>query len=156
MFQVYRFDRVFFHKLHYPPCCLGNFADYGRQFHEGDRDTRSQSQSEEGPFLLSLQGSFERFRRNLPHWRISEGLIRWCLSVRDYEIYLLFLLLVKFHGSGNCEIYSPAKDVTVFFTKCYFKLRNRKRRPLISERDVCQMYWCILNLRYDVGISMTW
>ena len=40
------------------------------------------------------------------------------VSVRDYEIYLLFLLLVKFHGSGNCEIYSPAKDVTVFFTKC--------------------------------------
>ena len=61
------------------------------------------------------------------------------VSFRDFEIYLLFLLLVKFHGSGNCEIYSPAKDVTVFFTKCYFKLRNRKRRPLISERDVCQM-----------------
>ena len=62
------------------------------------------------------------------------------VSVRDYEIYLLFLLLVKFHGSGNYEIYSPAKDVTVFFTKCYFKRRNRKRRPLISERDVCQIY----------------
>ena len=61
------------------------------------------------------------------------------VSFRDYDIYLLFLLLVKFHGSGNCEIYSPAKDVTVIFTKCYFRPRNRKHRPLISERDVGQM-----------------
>ena len=76
MSQVYRLDRVFFHKLHHPPCCLGNFADYGLQFHEGDRDTRSQSQNDEGPSLTSV-----RFRHNLPHWSISEGLIRWCLSV---------------------------------------------------------------------------
>ena len=75
IFQVYRLDRVFFHELHHPPCCLSNFSDYGRQFHEGDRDTRSQSQNEEGPFLLSLQGTSVRFRRNLPHWSISEGLI---------------------------------------------------------------------------------
>ena len=67
MFQVYGLDRVFVHKLHHPPCCLGNFADYGRQVHEGDRDTRSQSQNEEGPPLLSLQGTSVRFRRNLPH-----------------------------------------------------------------------------------------
>ena len=72
--------RVFLHKLHHPPCCIGNITDYGRQFHEGDRETRSQSQYEEGPFLL-LQGTSVRFRHNLPHWSISEGLIRWCLSV---------------------------------------------------------------------------
>ena len=90
MFQVYRLDRVFFHELHYPSCCLGNFADYGRKFHEGDRDTRSQSQNEEGPFLLSLQGSFVRFRRNLPHWRISEGLIRWCLFMIMKFTYSFF------------------------------------------------------------------
>ena len=74
MFQVYRLDRVFFHELHYLSCCLGNFADYSRQFHEGDRDTRSQSQNEEGPFLLSLQGTSVRFRRNLPQLSISKGL----------------------------------------------------------------------------------
>ena len=68
MFQVYRLDRVSFHKLHHPPCCLGNFADYGRQFHDGDRDTRSQSQNEDGPSLLSLQGtSVKLTRHNLPH-----------------------------------------------------------------------------------------
>ena len=67
MSQVYRLDRVFFHKLYYPSCCLGNFAEYGRQVHEGDRDTRSQSENEEGPSLLSLQGTSIRFRRNLPH-----------------------------------------------------------------------------------------
>ena len=48
MSQVYRLDGVFFHKLHHPPCCLGSFTDYGRQFHEDDRDTRSQSKNEEG------------------------------------------------------------------------------------------------------------
>ena len=30
MSEIYGLDRVFFHKLHHPPCCLGNFADYGR------------------------------------------------------------------------------------------------------------------------------
>ena len=33
------------------------------------------------------------------------------VSFRDFEIYLLFLLLVKFHGSGRCEIYSPAQRI---------------------------------------------
>ena len=33
------------------------------------------------------------------------------VSLRDYEIYLLFLLLVKFHGSGKCEIYPPAQRI---------------------------------------------
>ena len=152
MFQVYRLDRFFFHKLHYPPCCLGNFADYGRRgwsWHSVPVSKRR------GAFSSILSGEFCKIKAqpaSLTHQRRSDKMV----SFRDYEIYLLFLLLVKFHGSGNCEIYSPAKDVTVFFTKCYFKLRNRKRRPLISERDVCQMYWCILNLRCDVGISMTW
>ena len=54
--QVYRLDRVFFHKLNHPPCCLGNFADYGRQVHEGDRDTRSQSQNEEGFLFYPFKG----------------------------------------------------------------------------------------------------
>ena len=56
MSQVYRLDRVFFHKLHHPPCCLGNFVDYGRQVHEGDRDTRSQSQNEEGFLFYPFKG----------------------------------------------------------------------------------------------------
>ena len=55
--QVFRLDRVFFHKLHHPPCCLGNITDYSRQFHEGDRESRSQSRYEEGPSFLPLQGT---------------------------------------------------------------------------------------------------
>ena len=35
---------------------------------------------------------------------------------------------------GN--LFSHSKDFTMFFTKCYFKLRHRKRRPFISECDV--------------------
>ena len=53
--------------LLHPSCCLGNFAEYGREVHEGDRDNRSQSQNEERPSLLSRQGTSARFRRNLPH-----------------------------------------------------------------------------------------
>ena len=63
------------------------------------------------------------------------------VSFRDYEIYLLFLLLVKFHGSGKCEIYSPEQRILLWFFNYHvpFKLRHRKRRPFISERDFRQM-----------------
>ena len=41
------------------------------------------------------------------------------VAFRDYEIYLLFLLLVKFHGSSRCEIYSPVQRIySVFFLPC--------------------------------------
>ena len=40
------------------------------------------------------------------------------VSFRDYEIYLLFLLLVKFHGSGKCEIYSPIQRILQCFLSC--------------------------------------
>ena len=133
MFQVYGLDRVFVHKLHHPPCCLGNFADYGRQVHEGDRDTRSQSQNEEGPPLLSLQGTSVRFRRNLPHWSISEGLIRWCLSV-----------IMRFTYSFFCWWSFTGQVSVKFILPCHFKLRHQKRRPFISDRDVCQNdFWTL-------------
>ena len=63
------------------------------------------------------------------------------VSFCDYEIHLLFLLLVKFHRSGKFEIYSPGQKVYqcfFFFTMGHFELRNRKRRLFISERDVRQ------------------
>ena len=59
------------------------------------------------------------------------------VSFRAYATYLLFLLLVKFHGSGKCEIYSPVQKILqCFFTMGHSRLRQRKRLPLISERDV--------------------
>ena len=61
------------------------------------------------------------------------------VSFRDYEISLLFLLLVKFHESGNCEIYSGVQRILQCFLSCAsLSLGNRKRRPFISERDVRQ------------------
>ena len=61
------------------------------------------------------------------------------VSFRDYEISLLFLLLVKFHGSGNCEIYSAVHSILqCFLSYASLSLGNRKRRPFISERDVRQ------------------
>ena len=136
MSQVLSINRVFLHKLHRPPCYLGNFADYGRQFHEDDHDTWSQSQNEEGPSRLSLQSDFCRILAqpsSLKHQQRSDKVV----PLRDYEISFLFLLLVKFHRSGKSEIYSPVQRIIqCFFTKCYFKLRHRKRRHFISECDV--------------------
>ena len=60
-------------------------------------------------------------------------------SFRDYEIYLLFLLLVKFHGSGKCEIYSPVPRILQCFSpRAILSLDIENADPLISERDVCQ------------------
>ena len=71
----------------------------------------------------------------LKHQRKSNKMV----SFRDYEMNLLFLLLVKFHGSGNCEIFSPTQRILQCFLPCaIFKLRHQRRRPFIFERDVCQ------------------
>ena len=85
---------------------------------------------------LSLQSDFRRILAqpsSLKHQQRSDKVV----PLRDYEISFLFLLLVKFHRSGKSEIYSPVQRIIqCFFTKCYFKLRHRKRRPFISECDV--------------------
>ena len=61
------------------------------------------------------------------------------VSLRDYEIYLLFLLLVKFHGSGKCEVILPYKGFDNIFLPCaILSFRHRKRRPFISEHDFSQ------------------
>ena len=57
-------------------------------------------------------------------------------SFRNHQIYLLFLLLVKFHGSGKSEIYSPVQRTLQRFLPCAILSLDisRKRRPFISER----------------------
>ena len=40
------------------------------------------------------------------------------VSFCDYEIYLLFLLLVKFHVLGKSEIYSSVQRTLPFFLPC--------------------------------------
>ena len=53
------------------------------------------------------------------------------VSFRDYEIYLLFLLLVKFHGSGKCEIYSPVQRILHCFLPCaILSLDTKNADPL--------------------------
>ena len=165
MSQVLSINRVFLHKLHHPPCCLGNCADWGRQFYEDDRDTWSQSQNEEGPSPLTLQSDFRRILAqpsSLKHQQRSDTMVPF----RDYEISFLFLLLVKFHGSGKSEMYAPVQSILqFFFIKCYFKLRHGNGDP--SFRKWCSTKWfpnskmafnsfCISKFRYDVGISITW
>ena len=99
---------------------------------------------------------------SLRHQQRSDKMV----SFRDYEIYLLFLLLVKFHVSGKCGIYSPVQRILqCFFTMCHFKRRHRKRRPFISERDIRQngfrtpswhQQFLYFKIRYDAGITITW
>ena len=114
MSQVLSINRVFLHKLHHPPCCFGNFADWGRQFYGDDRDSGSQSQNEEGPSPLSLQSDFRRILAqpsSLRHQQRSDTMVPFC----DYEISFLFLLLVKFYGSGKSEMYSPVQRILQCF-----------------------------------------
>ena len=114
MSQVLSINRVFLHKLHHPPCCFGNFADWGRQFYGDDRDSGSQSQNEEGPSPLSLQSDFRRILAQPPslrHQQRSDTMVPF----RDYEISFLFLLPVKFYGSGKSEMYSPVQRILQCF-----------------------------------------
>ena len=53
-------------------------------------------------------GSTLFHKHRLPHRSISKGFEKM-VSFRDHQVYLLFLLLVKFHGSGKSEIYSPVQ-----------------------------------------------
>ena len=59
------------------------------------------------------------------------------VSFRDYEIYLLFPLLVKFYGSGKCEIYSPIQRILRCFLPCTsFSLETEYADPFpISVRQ---------------------
>ena len=79
------------------------------------------------------------------------------VSFCDYKIYLLFLLLVKFHGSGKCE-----RILQCFFTMCHFRLRHLKRRPFISNVMFVKMIselqgvfqqFLFFNIRYDLGFQ---
>ena len=40
------------------------------------------------------------------------------VSFRDYEIFLLFLLLVKLRGSGKSDIYSSVQKILQCFLPC--------------------------------------
>ena len=63
----------------------------------------------------------------LKHQRKSNKMV----SFRDYEMNLLFLLLVKFHGSGNCEIFSPHKGFySVFYRVPFLSLDTKDADPL--------------------------
>ena len=135
---VFSINRVFCHNSHHPPRCLDNCADYGRQFHEDDRDTRSQSQNEEGLSRLFLQVTSVGFWHNLPRWSISEGLIGWCLSVIMKFTYSFFCWL-SFTGQVSVKIILPNKRFyCVFNYYVPFKRRHRERRPFVSERDFRQ------------------
>ena len=80
------------------------------------------------------------------------------VSFRDYETCLLFLLLVKFHGSSKCEIYSPVEKIFQYFY--HLSLETENADPLflnvmfvkmISELQGSLDSFCISKLRYDVG-----
>ena len=56
------------------------------------------------------------------------------VSFRDYETYLLFLLLIKFHGSGKCEIYSPVQKIfQCFLPGIIFSLETENADPLFLK-----------------------
>ena len=61
------------------------------------------------------------------------------VSFHDYKMYLLFLLSVRFHGSGKCEIYSPVQRISQCFLPCaILSLDTDNADPFISKLDVRQ------------------
>ena len=139
MSQVLSKNRVFLHKLHHPPCCFGNFADWGRQFYGDDRDSGSRSQNEEGPSPLSLQSDFRKILAqpsSLKHQQRSDTMVPF----RDYEISFLFLLLVKFYGSGKSEMYSPVQRILqCFLQSAILSLDTENGDPLFLNVMFAQM-----------------
>ena len=118
-----------------------------------------------GPSSLSLQETSVRFRHNLPslkHQQRSDRMV----SLRDYEICLLFLLLVKFHGSGKCEVILPYKGFDNIFLPCaILSLDIENADPLFlnvifvkwfRNSKVAFNSFCISKFRYVVGISIVW
>ena len=84
---------------------------------------------------------------------------------RDYEIHLLFLLLVKFHGSGKCEIYNKGFYCVFLITMSHLSFDIENADPLflnvvfvkmISKLQRGFQQFCISKFRYDVGISIAW
>ena len=62
------------------------------------------------------------------------------VSFRDYKIFLLFLLLVKFHGSGKCEIYSAVQRIVQCFLPCAsLSLETENADPLFLNEMFVQM-----------------
>ena len=51
---------------------------------------------------------------SLKHQQTSDKMV----SFRDYEIFLLFLLLVKLRGSGKSDIYSSVQKILQCFLPC--------------------------------------
>ena len=115
-----------------------------------------------GPSSPSLQETSVRFRHNLPslkHQQRSDRMV----SLRDYEICLLFLLLVKFHGSGECEVILPYKGFDNIFLPCAIlslEIENADR-TWFSSNDFRSPRWLstafvFLKFRYVVGIPIVW
>ena len=103
------------------------FADHGWQPFEDDRDTRSQSQNEKGFTCLSFQVLAQS--SSLEHQHCPDRMV----SFRDYEIFLLFLLLVKFHGSGKCESYSPERRILQCLLPCAISMLDTENVEFIFE-----------------------
>ena len=111
MSQVSSINGVFDHKSHHPSCCSGNLPTM--------IVTLGPSLKTKRAFQSILQETSVRFRHNLPslkHQQRSDRMV----SLREYEIYSLFLLLVKFHGSGKCEVIPSYKGFYSIFLPCAF------------------------------------
>ena len=97
---------------------------------------------------------------SLKHQQSSDKMV----SFRDYEIYLFFLLLVKFYGSGKCEIFSPLRRILQCFLPCAI-LTLDAETPTLYFRTWCSSKWfpnykvvfdsfCISKFWYDDAIEI--
>ena len=62
------------------------------------------------------------------------------VPLRDYEISPLFLLLIKFHRSGESEIYSPVQRILqCFLPGAILNLDTENGDPLFLNMMFAQM-----------------
>ena len=75
------------------------------------------------------------------------------VSFRDYAIYLLFLLLVKFHVSGKCEIYSPVQRILQCFSPCVISSVDTENADPLFLNVIFVNSFCISKLDTMLGLQ---
>ena len=135
MSQVLSINRVFLHKLHHPPCYLGNLPTTADNFTRMIVTLGPNLKAKKGlssipsKWLPQDFGTIFLTKASARVW--YDGASSW---LWNFPPLSSAGKVPQVRWVGN--LFSRSKDFTMFFTRCYFKLRHRKRRPFISEWDV--------------------
>ena len=130
MSKLFNINGIFFHKSRHPSCCSGNLP------------TRIVTL---GPSLKTNQCLIGYPVKRLPEDFGTSFLVEASTKVWQDGVFAWLWNLLTLSSAGKVSrvrwvwSYSPVQRIwQYFFTMCHFKLRYRKRRPFIYERDFRQ------------------